>query len=215
METLPMIRSIFFAFTALCAVACSSKQDLGGDSGQSTAGESCASSNDCASGLRCVMQTCQDGKAVGDDGAVDASPKCSSDGECARAGSSARYCKAASVCTECLVDADCSAKARTPRCNVTASSAEQNSCVVCLEDGDCLEGQHCSVVVVGPGRLPPPSVAGGGGNACVACLVDADCTDLSRPRCDATFNSCVACKVSTDCKDPVFPVCSQTLCVAR
>lgn len=202
-----MSRTTFFcAIALLAAVACSSKQDLGG--GKSKAGETCANSSDCADGLRCLDSKCGggDGKSVSvSGGGIDS---CASDQACAARGASEPYCKNGAACTECLTDDHCAGSSSGKRCKVRGAT-EMNFCVACLDDTDCADAkQRCSI-----GELA---------NFCVDCLEDKDCTDPTRPRCqlqravptDAASGFCVACLVSADCKDPAAPICRNTTCTS-
>lgn len=91
-----------------------------------------------------------------------------------------------SVCIPCSTrmaesgDDGCSDEA-APRC-LAGDSPTENSCVECLEGGDCdAERPLCT-----------------DDNTCVECLTSANCNDEAAPRCDDT-GTCAGCEADEDC----------------
>ena len=76
------------------------------------------------------------------------------------------------------------------------------SCVACLRDTDCTDGNRCDT------DLADPSM-----NRCVACTSDAHCTDPAAAKCDTAAGTCTACDDSTQCEGTGQNVCSDGTCV--
>ena len=76
------------------------------------------------------------------------------------------------------------------------------SCVACIRDTDCSDGDRCDT------DLADPSM-----NRCVACTSDAHCTDPAAAKCDTAAGTCTACDDSTQCEGTGQNVCSDGACV--
>ena len=137
------------------------------------------------------------------------------------------YCKAATVCSECMKDDDCSAAGGIVRCRLGKTLDEPNRCVPCQDDYDCQSDDpmapHCfddgtvtvcveclsdANCIVNP-RLKHCDLDV---HACNECATNADCADPKKPLCQPTYGDCVECVVDADCKDGKKPKCTRSVC---
>ena len=103
---------------------------------------------------------------------------CKTDADCMNASASGTRCKAATVCTACLEDADCAGTGR-PHCLVDTAPSRQNRCE------ECVTSDHCT---------DPSAPVCGSAHTCVECDTAADCKDPARPYCSALKNHrCAEC----------------------
>lgn len=102
------------------------------------------------------------------------------------------------LCVQCRSGSDCGNVPGAPYCL-------NGSCVGCVTDGQCSEGQHC-----GTGNKCMTCDATHGcqpgyfcdiNGQCVQCESEADCSSQSggRTHCQLSTNSCVVCRGSQDC----------------
>ena len=131
-------------------------------------------------------------------------------------------------CVECTADDDCTDTPDTPKCNT-----DTNTCVECVESGDCEESlvcrentcslceteeecqakgenYHCSNASICIQCLDN-QVWNDKSKECVECTEDNDCADTpDTPKCNTTTNQCVECIESSNCSAEL--VCRENTC---